>query len=205
MSEAAKKAPLIITMWETYGSGMEEVAAQVAERLGVQLHKQAFTSEQIEAAEAARAEEGGFMRIVRRVGAMHIGDAVSSRTARAEQESWVDLAAENTKIVRDEAAIGGVILGRNGAFILQDEPRALHVKLDGHPKARAEHAARLKGISLDQATKRLPLEDAFRRNFSLNTYNFDPTGNEYYTLVLNAPKLGIEETVRLILEAAKDL
>ena len=205
MSEAAKKAPLIITMWETYGSGMEEVAAQVAERLGVQLHKQAFTSDQIEAAEAARAEEGGFMRMVRRVGSMHIGDAVSSGTARAEQESWVELAAQNTKIVRDQAKAGGVILGRNGAFVLQDEPRALHIKLDGHPRARAEQAARLKGISLDEATKRLPKEDEFRRSFSLNTYNFDPAGNEYYTLVVTSPKLGVEETVRLILEAAKDL
>ena len=100
---------------------------------------------------------------------------------------------------------GVLTVGRNGAFILQDEPRALHIKLDGHPRARAEQAARLKGISLDEATKRLPKEDEFRRSFSLNTYNFDPAGNEYYTLVVNSPKLGVEETVRLILEAAKDL
>ena len=60
-------------------------------------------------------------------------------------------------------------------------------------------------VSLDEATKRLPKEDEFRRSFSLNTYNFDPAGNEYYTLVVNSPKLGVEETVRLILEAAKDL
>lgn len=204
MTEAARKMPLVITMWETYGSGMEQVADLVARRLGLPLHAQAFTSEQIEAAEAARAEEGGFMRMVRRIGSLHIGDAVAT-SARDEQESWVELATRNTKIVREEAAAGGLVLGRNGAFILQDHPRALHVKLDGHSKARAEAAARAKGIALEQATKRLPKEDEFRRSFSLNTYNFDPTGNEYYHLVLNTPKLGVEETVRLILEAAKDL
>lgn len=204
MTEAARKMPLVITMWETYGSGMEQVAALVAENLGVPVHAQAFSSEQIEAAEAARAEEGGFMRMVRRIGSLHIGDAVAT-SARDEQESWVEMAARNTKVVRDEAAQGGLVLGRNGAFILHDHPRALHVKLDGHPKARAEAAARERGISLEQATKRLPKEDEFRRTLSQKTYNFDPAGNEYYDLVLNVPRLGVDETVRLVLEAAKDL
>lgn len=198
-------SPLIITMWETYGCGMEQVAAQVAQQLGLPVHQQAFTSEQIEAAEAERAQEGGFMRFVRRVGALHIDNAVSDGAARAEQESWTELALQNTKLVRDQAATGGVILGRNGAFILTDEPRALHVKLDGHPAARAAQAAQLKGISAEQAAVRLPREDEFRRNFSINTYRFDPMGNEYYTLVLNSPKLGVDECVRLILEAAKKL
>lgn len=205
MSEAAKTSPIVITMWETYGSGMEQVAEKVAAQLQIPLHKQAFTSEQVEQSEAERAREGGFMRFVRRVGSLHVDNAVADGTARAERESWNQLAEQNTQIVRQEAEEGGVILGRNGAFILQDEPRALHVKLDGRPAARAEHAAKLKNIPLEQATARLPKEDEFRRHFSLNTYNFDPAGNEYYTLVLNAPKLGVDECVHLILEAARNL
>lgn len=196
---------LIITIWETYGCGMEQIADQVAQQLGLSVHKQAFTSDQIEQAEAERANEGGFMRFVRRIGSMHVGDAVSDGAARAEQESWTQLALENTELVRNEAADGGIILGRNGAFILNDAPRSLHVKLDGHPRERAKQAAQLKGIPLEQATKRLPNEDEFRRSFSLNTYNFDPMGNEYYTLVLNAPRLGVNECVRLIVEAAKSI
>lgn len=204
MSDAAKTSPPIITIWETYGCGMEEVAAKLGEKLGIPVHKQAFSSEQIEAAEADRAKEGNFMRFVRRVGSMHVGDAVAT-TARAEQESWADMALENTKIVREEAAVGGVILGRNGAFILQNEPRSLHVKLDGHRTARARSAAQLKKIPVEQAIRRLPHEDAFRRDLSLRTYDFDPTQNEYYDLVLNEPKLGVDECVHLIVEAARDL
>lgn len=205
MSEQASSRPLIITIWETYGCGMEQIAAEVGAALNIPVHKQAFTSEQIEAAEAERAKEGGFTRFIRRIGSLHIDDAVSDGAARAEQESWTELAIKNTQIVREEAAAGGVILGRNGAFILQDQPRALHVKLDGQPAARAAAAAAYKGIPADQAAKRLPIEDEFRRNFSVNTYRFDPMGNEYYTLVLNAPKLGQAECVRLILEAVKSL
>ena len=205
MSQPANANSLIITMWETYGCGMEQIAGRLAEQLGVPVHKQAFTSEQIEAAEAERAKEGGVMRIVRRIGSLHVDNAVTDGAARGEQESWTELAHQNTKIVRDEAAKGGVILGRNGAFILQDEPRALHVKLDGHPRDRAALAAQLKGISADVAADRLPREDEFRRSFSINTYNFDPMGNDYYTLVLNAPKLGVDETVRLIREALNSI
>lgn len=195
--------PLVITMWETYGCGMEEVASAVGRELSIPVHAQAFTSEQIEQSEAERAKEGGFARFVRRVGSLHIDDAVADGTARTEQESWVEMARKNTKIVRDTAAQDAIILGRNGAFILKDAPRALHVKLDGHAKDRAALAAELKKIPLDQATKRLPREDQFRRSLSMRTYNFDPTGNEYYTIVLNSPRLGLSETVRLIVEAAK--
>lgn len=205
MTEAAKTTPLIITIWETYGCGMEEVAALVGEKLGIPVHKQAFSSTQIEAAEADRAREGGFMRFVRRVGSVHVDDAVATGAARSERESWTQMALDNTKIVRDEAATGGVIPGRNGAFILQNEPRSLHVKLDGHPTARAQAAAKLKNIPVEQAAKRLPREDEFRRELSLRTYDFDPAGNEYYDLVLNAPRLGVEECVHLILEAARNL
>ena len=197
--------PLVITMWETYGSGMEQVAEAVGRELSLPVHAQAFTSEQIEQSEAERAKEGGFARFVRRVGAVHIDDAVVDGTARTEQESWVELARRNTQTVRETAAGGGIILGRNGAFILHDAPRSLHVKLDGRAKDRAALAAELKKIPLEQATRRLPREDEFRRNLSLRTYNFDPAGNEYYTIVLNRPRLGLRETVRLIVEASRHL
>jgi hypothetical protein len=41
--------PLVITMWETYGSNMEPVAARVGQLLGIPVYAQAFSSEDIEA------------------------------------------------------------------------------------------------------------------------------------------------------------
>ena len=73
--------PLVITMGNLVR--MEQVAALVAETRRSSA-RAAFSSEQIEAAEAARAEEGGFMRMVRRIGSLHIGDAVAT-SARDEQ------------------------------------------------------------------------------------------------------------------------
>lgn len=55
MSEAARLGPQ--PWWRPTEAVWKEVAAQVAERLGVQLHKQAFTSDQIERPKPARAEE----------------------------------------------------------------------------------------------------------------------------------------------------
>lgn len=91
----------VITMWELYGCGMEQVAARVAEELGLPVHGQAFSSEQIE------------------------------------------------------------------------------------------------------ASKRQPLEDDFRRELSLQVFRFDPVGDDYYDLVVDATRFSEDEVVALIVAAAK--
>lgn len=57
--------PLVITMWETYGSNMEAVAVRVGEILSVPIHMQAYSSEDIERAQEERENEGALGRLVR--------------------------------------------------------------------------------------------------------------------------------------------
>ena len=47
----------VVTMWELYGCGMEQIAARVAQELNIPLHGQAFSSEQVEES-MARREKG---------------------------------------------------------------------------------------------------------------------------------------------------
>ena len=44
MSDSAGAARPVVTLWETHGSGMAEIAAALAERLGVELHAGALSS-----------------------------------------------------------------------------------------------------------------------------------------------------------------
>ena len=60
---------------------------------------------------------------------------------------------ENTGTVQRWAREEGVIVGRNGAFILSDRPMPLHVKLDGPLPQRIERATREAGISPDAAAR----------------------------------------------------
>ncbi len=37
------------------------------------------------------------------------------------------------------------------------------------------------------------------------TYNFDPTGDEYYDLVIDTSKFGVDEAVKMIQRASEQL
>lgn len=193
----------IITMWELYGCGMEQIAARVAAELGLPVHGQAFSSEAVEESMAQREKEGALGRFLRNLTPASLpvpssGDAVIGQ-ARTVEET----ARQVTADVNRFAADGGVILGRNGAFLLNERPGALHVKLVGKTAARVARAAGLFGISEERSAKRQPLEDDFRRELSLQYFRFDPTTDDYYDLVIDTTRFDEDHVVALIVAAAK--
>ena len=100
-------------------------------------------------------------------------------------------------------AEGGIILGRNGAFLLRNYPGSLHVKLVGQLEERISRAAALAGISEERSALRQPIEDDFRRELSLRVFKFDPTTDDYYDLVLDATRFTEDQLVSLIVAAAE--
>lgn len=191
-----------ITMWELYGCGMEQVAARVAQELAVPLHGQAFSSEAIEQSMAVREREGAFGRFMRSLSAATIPNSSAGDAVLSEVQSVEQTAREVTASVQGFAAGGGVILGRNGAFLLRGHPGSLHVKLVGGKKERIAKAAALSGISLERSAVRQPIEDDFRRELSLRVFQFDPAGDEYYDLVLDATRFTEDQLVAIIVAAA---
>lgn len=203
MSETGTNLPLVITMWETYGANMQEVATRLSEKLGLKVHKQAFSSEEIEESVQHREKQGVVTQLMRGFARAFPSETSDpSPTLAAEERSYSQLAEENTAVVAQEAAEGGIILGRNGQFLLQNRPNTLHVKLDGPKKGRIERAAGLSGISVERAAKRQEIEDDFRSNMSLRTYRFDPRDNDYYDLVINGVDMDPDTIVELIRLAA---
>ncbi len=192
----------IVTIWELYGSGMEEIAQRLASTMNLPLHKQAFSSEEIEASEAERENLWGLERLLLGSGPVAASPSGTSTDVTIAAKTLADAAAENRRVVADEAKVGGIVLGRNGAFLLNGVPGALHVKLVGPVAARVTRAAALAGISEERAAKRQIVEDAVRREISLMCYSFDPTGNDYYDLVIDTSKFSVDEAVAMIQRAA---
>jgi cytidylate kinase len=192
----------IITMWELYGCGMEQVAAGVASRLNLPVHEQAFSTEQVEESMAQREREGSFGRFLRHLVPATIPNSSAADAAIEEARTVEDTARQVTEDVNSFADQGGVILGRNAAFLLHERPRALHVKLVGRTAVRVTRGAELFGISPEQSAKRQPLEDDFRRELSLKIFRFDPAGDEYYDLVVDTTRFTQEQVVSLIVSAA---
>ena len=200
----AGQTPLVITLWETYGSNMEAVAEALAADLKLPLHKQAYSSEAIEEATAEREREGALGRLLRNFAPANFTyDGAVSAAATASESNYAAMAEENTAVVRQAATVGGVIQGRNGQYILRDRPNTLHVKLDGIAERRARRAAELAGIPFGEAVKRQELEDDVRVRMSLEAFQWDPRDIEAYDAIVNTSFQDTEETAQFIAVMAR--
>jgi len=197
-SDQATTKP-VVTLFETYGAGASYVGPRVAEALGLPFHRQAFSSEVLEAEEERREKEGLLSRVF---SAMSLGYAGPEGGAvPSAQRDRYELVVENTRIVHEEAAQGGVIMGRNGAFILAGRPASLHVLLDGPVEGRIARAARETGIGLERAARRQKREDDVRGQMSIDLYVWDPRKPDRYDLVVNTGSLSLDECVAIIVHA----
>ena len=204
-SEAGQAQKLVVTLFESYGSGASYVSARVADALGVPLHVQAFSSEEIEAAMSVHESRSLLTRVFNAM-----GGSVASYTGGegpniliAERGDTYELVAENTRYVQEAAREGGVIVGRNGAFILADWPGALHVRLDGPLEQRIARAAQESGIDLEQAAQRQKSEDQVRADMSIEFYGWDPREADRYHLVLNTGLMDLDTCADIIVQIAR--
>jgi cytidylate kinase len=192
----------VVTLFESYGSGAEDIGARVAQALGVPFHEQAFSSPQLAENARLREQEGLLARVLGAMSQSSFGGLDVGDVASGQRDNY-DLVMANTATVQRWARQGGVIVGRNGAFILSDWPAALHVKLDGPLEQRIARAAREAGISPDRAARRQKNEDRIRADMSIELYGWDPRDPLRYDLMLNTGRMDEETCVEIIVQASR--
>jgi cytidylate kinase len=191
----------VVTLFESFGSGASYIGPRVAQALGLPFHAQFFSSEEIENATAQREKEGLLSRVLTAMGGSYAGlEGPSVAMAQADNH---DLVMQNTREVQEQAREGGVIMGRNGALILANQPTALHVMLDGPLAQRIERAARDSGIDIERATKRQKREDQVRTDMSIEFYGWDPRETTRYDLVVNTGTMDLDTCVDVIVQAVQ--
>lgn len=192
----------MITIWESAGSQMEAIADRLGELLDVPVHGQAVSS--IEIARAfdpdSESDDSALTKLLHNLGP----DAqVQTTLSQADLDVLKARLSLNTRAIRRLADEGGILLGRNGAYILRDRHDVLHVWLDGPQAERVNRAA----DDADEATEftalRLGLEDRLRAEMSVFSYGYDPRNIEYYDLVLNTCRLDVESAAQIIAAAAR--
>jgi len=94
-----------------------------------------------------------------------------------------------------------VIVGRGGAYILQDHPGALHVFLRADPAVRAKTIMEREKKTEDEARRRLKQADENWTAYIKQVYGHDRSLASHYDLVLDTGRLGYEATVAAILAA----
>ena len=200
-SVRGRSAP-VVTLFESYGSGAAAIGRAVAAALGVPFHEQAFSSQQLEESARQREKEGLLTRMFDAMGDASFGGVDVGDVASAQRDRY-DLVVQNTAQVEQWARAGGVIVGRNGAFILADRPGALHVMLDGPLEQRIVRAAQEAGISQERAARRQKNEDRVRANMSIKLYGWDPRDPARYDLVVNTGRMDLDTCVEIIVNACR--
>jgi Cytidylate kinase-like family len=204
----------LITLSASYGAGGSHVGPEVAQRLGVPFVDRALpvaVADRLDVpVEAALKRDECLAPPLERWLARFVdtGGAITSAPVPApvhgpDERSYVE-ACETA--IREQAARGhGVILGRAAAVVLRDDPRALHVRLDGPADRRTARAAEHEGISLEEARERLEKIDRARETYVKRFYGVDPHDPALYHVVLDSTALPLETCVELILAAAAAL
>lgn len=203
MTTATTYAP-VITLWETYGSGMEAIAARLSEALNMPLTQQAFSSEEINA-DFLPSDDSMLARILTLIGKSpaplsNVGDHGGYVQSVMDNE---DAAKDNTAKVLQIAEGGGIILGHSSNFILAGRPNTLHVKLDGPRSLRIKRAVAENGITEEVAERRMRHEDETRSRMSIDIYGYNPLDNDVYDVVINTALMSDDEVVAVIRAAAE--
>jgi cytidylate kinase len=199
--QARSVAP-VVTLFESYGSGAAIVGPAVARALGVPFQEQAFSSQQLEEGAQQREREGLLTRLLDAMGSTSFGGVDVGDVSSAQRDRY-DLVMQNTAQVQAWADTGGVIVGRNGAFILADRPNTLHVLLDGPLQQRIARAAQEAGISPERAARRQRNEDRIRADMSIELYGWDPRDPTRYDLVVNTGRMDLDTCVEVIVAACR--
>ncbi|MEU4427119.1 cytidylate kinase-like family protein [Actinoplanes sp. NPDC024001] len=200
-SSSGRAVRPVVTLFESFGSGAQEVGSRVADALGVMFHAQAFSSEELEAPAPDRADDSLLSRVYSAMGGSYA--ALEGPAVAMFQQDEHDMVLRNTRWVREAAEAGAVIVGHNGALILADRPGALHVLLDAPKQWRIARAARTSGIDPARAARRQSREDQIRADMSIRLYGWDPREPSRYDLVLNTGTLGLDACVEIVVHASR--
>ena len=200
----------VVTFSAAYGAAGAEVAPAVAERLGLPFHDRAIPAQvagrlgvSVEEAEANdETVVRGLWRLVASLGTMPdpVGGVLPTATlpdARAYRQQTERVLSEICE------GVGGVVLGRAGAMVLQDRPDALHVRLDGPPERRLAAAVARSGRSADEVRREMDANDRTREAYVRHFYRCDPSAARHYHLVIDSTALPVETVVELVVTAAR--
>src|SRR3712207_3507309 len=99
MSPSDRTVRPVVTIFESYGSGAEEVGPRVADVLGVDFHAQALSSEELEESPERREDEGLLSRVFAAMGGSYA--ALEGPAVAMAQRDDHELVLRNTRWVMD--------------------------------------------------------------------------------------------------------
>jgi cytidylate kinase len=201
----------LVTISASYGAGGSRVAPALARRLGVPFLGRPDVPQLRDGRGAAAEEERaggegigtGTARLLSWAASLAVSwgtpPGLTAEELLPDEARRKELEAEVEAFARDGA---GVILGRGAAVVLHDDPRAMHVLLDGPVEARVRQAMEIEGIDRPTAEQRLRRVDRFRRAYLEDLYGVSVREPGAFHVVLDSTAMPLAACVEIIAAAA---
>lgn len=179
----------VITISRQLGSLGDEVAEEVAKRLGFRVVCRELINQ---AARRAGAPEMA-LAAIDDLGLLDLRPSHRARKAyqAAVRSVMIELAGEGQVI----------IVGRAGQVILGDWPDVLHIKVMAPIELRAERVAHAQKISMEAARSQVETSDASRRSYLRRYYHVRWDNPELYDLIVNTARLEPDQAACLVCQA----
>jgi len=224
----------IVTISRQLGSGGNEIAAGVAEALGLrfidrEMIKRAAQEAGVPKVALQEMEYEGQRTLVERALdilrqmppipnppetarreattslSVHFG-GIFSPTVRPMSIAMDDYVRIVGMIIRDLAREGGVIIvGRGSQVLLKDHPAALHVQIIAPFWHRVKAVMECEGAERRAAVSRVRTSDRARVDYLRRYHNVNWLDPRLYDLIINTVKLPVKVAVELIVEASRAL
>ena len=224
----------IVTISRQLGSGGNEIAAGVAEALGLRFIDREMIDRAAHEAgvpkialqemeyEGQRTVVEQVLDIVRQMPpipdppettlreaatplSVHFG-GIFSPTLRPMSTAMDDYVRMVGMVIRDLAREGGVIIvGWGSQVLLKDHPAALHVQIVAPFRRRVKTVMEREGLERRAAVSRVRTSDRARVDYLRRYHNVNWLDPQLYDLVINTAKVPVEVAVGLIVEASRAL
>ncbi len=186
---------MIISVSREYGSGGHEIARQLAERLGVSFYDRNMLDEianemDVDVANLHKYDEKRRIPIIR-------------RTVRGHSNSPEEIVAEfQFDYLRKKAESGEsfVVVGRCSEHILREYEGLIPIFILGDEEAKSKRVQMVRNVTDSEAKSIMARHDRTRKyyhNYHCPNKWGDSRG---YEISVNSSKLGIENTVKLLMD-----
>lgn len=202
----------LVALSASYGAGGGRIGPALAQRLGVPFVDRAIPTAVAEELSVslddavAHDEQSAPSFIERMLGGFLGSDTGAPTPLPAQAMSGEDFRRATEEVLCRQADTGeGVILGRGGAVVLRDHPRALRVRLDGPVELRVRQAVRLQGVDLETARRTARRLDRAHAAYLKQFYGVDVDDPTLYHLRIDSTAMPLDTCVELIVVAASAL
>ncbi len=212
----------VITISRQYGSGGDELAARVSERLGYRYLNKALMAEVAAEMNLSRGkfvdfsedtyQMHGFLerlfgasQTISHIEAINLDQpgALMEVVERLDETECITLVQRVIQTAYEWDNV--VILGRGGQAILQDKPDVLHVRVQAPLDARVQRLSQRTHSNLGGAQDKAIKSDRASAAYLKRFYGIDWDDPMLYDLIINTGKLSLDTAVDMVTRAVQSL